>query len=457
MSRPGSSRLSQHAWTPSAVVALALVALLAIGGLAVVAGTGAGVGTGAGAGTGAGSGGFAAQEVDADQVTLRADVNESGNAHWRIEYRVRLDTDARKAAFSDLEQDVEANESDYVARFRERMNATVTNAEETTGRRMAVENVRVDTSRQTITEEYGVLTYEFRWTSFAVVDGDRLLFGDALAGFFLSEGHSLTLTWPESYELESVQPSPDETGADRVRWSGQIDFGGDEPRVVVTKAGVGISGLLVAGVLAALIALLLVGWRREAVASAIGLGGAGEGGASAPAGEAAGGGTGATGEAVGGTGAGAAASGGAAEAEGEAAIGEDGAEDGGEKTGGEKTGSEETGEGGASAPPEELLSNEERVLRLLEQHGGRMKQQDVVQELGWTDARTSQVVSGLRDEGKIEGFRLGRENVLRLPEADEVAPGEGDEGDAADGTDEGPGGEDESGSDGDDESYGYQG
>ncbi|MGZ0747034.1 helix-turn-helix transcriptional regulator [Haloparvum sp. AD34] len=442
MSRPGSSRLSQHAWTPSTVVALALVALLATGGIAVVAGTGAGAATGAGSGGGS----FAAQAVDADQVTLRADVNESGDAHWRIEYRVRLDTDERKAAFSDLEQDVEQNESDYVARFRERMNATVTNAEETTGREMAVENVRVDTSRQTITEEYGVLTYEFRWTNFAVVDGDRLLFGDALAGFFLSEGHSLTLTWPESYELESVQPSPDDTGADRVRWSGKVDFAGDEPRVVVTKAGVGISGLLVAGVLAALIVLLLVGWQREAVAAVLGLGGAGEREPSAPAGEAAGEGAAAAGKAAGGTGAGAAAGGeaaGAAGDAGDAATGGEGPEEGGE----------ETGETGPSEPPEELLSNEERVLRLLEQHGGRMKQQDVVQELGWTDARTSQVVSGLRDEGKIEGFRLGRENVLRLPEADEVAPGEGD---AANGGGE-ESDENDTGSDGDDESYGYQG
>ncbi|MFB6236232.1 MAG: helix-turn-helix transcriptional regulator [Halopenitus sp.] len=445
MSRPGSSRRSQNTWTPSTVVALALVVLLAAGGLAVAAGTGAG----AGAGAGSAGGSFAAQEVDADQVTLRADVNESGDAHWRIEYRVRLDTDERKAAFSDLEQDVKQNESDYIARFRERMNATVTNAEETTGREMAIENIRVSTSRQTITQEYGVLTYEFRWTNFAVVDGDRLLFGDALAGFFLSEGHSLTMTWPESYELQSVQPSPDETGADRVRWSGKVDFASDEPRVVVTKAGVGISGLLVAGVLAALIILLLVGWQREAVASAVGLGGVGRG-PSAPAGEADEAAA-AAGGAAGGTGGGAGAAGGAeaAEAAGEAAAGEEGGEEAGEESG------EEAGGGGPSEPPEELLSNEERVLRLLEEHGGRMKQQDVVQELGWTDARTSQVVSGLRDEGKIEGFRLGRENVLRLPEADEVAPGEGDEGDATSGSDEEPSGEDESESD--DESYGYQG
>jgi hypothetical protein len=48
-----------------------------------------------------------------------------------------------------------------------------------------------------------------------------------------------------------------------------------------------------------------------------------------------------------------------------------------------------------------------------------MKQQAVVEELDWTDAKTSKVVSALRDAGELESFRLGRENVLSLPDADD--------------------------------------
>lgn len=62
-----------------------------------------------------------------------------------------------------------------------------------------------------------------------------------------------------------------------------------------------------------------------------------------------------------------------------------------------------------------LLGNEERVLRLLELRGGRMKQRTVADGLGWTDAKTSRVTKGLREDGEREGFRLGRENVLALP------------------------------------------
>ena len=54
-----------------------------------------------------------------------------------------------------------------------------------------------------------------------------------------------------------------------------------------------------------------------------------------------------------------------------------------------------------------------------------MKQQEVAEALEWTDAKTSQVVGDLRDAGDLESFRLGRENVLTLPDVS-VEP-DGDE------------------------------
>lgn len=75
---------------------------------------------------------------------------------------------------------------------------------------------------------------------------------------------------------------------------------------------------------------------------------------------------------------------------------------------------------GGIAP--DLLTNEERVLQMLEQHGGRVKQQDIVDELGWTEAKTSQVISTLREEGKVESFRLGRENVVSIPDTQKELP-----------------------------------
>ncbi|MFC6756680.1 helix-turn-helix transcriptional regulator [Halomicroarcula sp. GCM10025894] len=70
------------------------------------------------------------------------------------------------------------------------------------------------------------------------------------------------------------------------------------------------------------------------------------------------------------------------------------------------------------SPPAELLSNEEQVLKLLRENGGRIKQQRVASELDWTAAKTSQVIGGLREDDDVETFRIGRENVVTLPDTD---------------------------------------
>jgi hypothetical protein len=70
-------------------------------------------------------------------------------------------------------------------------------------------------------------------------------------------------------------------------------------------------------------------------------------------------------------------------------------------------------------PPSDLLSDEERVRQLVETNDGRMKQAAIAEELDWTAAKTSRVVNGMQDEGDLEVFRIGRENVVALPDEDE--------------------------------------
>jgi uncharacterized membrane protein len=45
-----------------------------------------------------------------------------------------------------------------------------------------------------------------------------------------------------------------------------------------------------------------------------------------------------------------------------------------------------------------------------------VKQQEIVSGLEWTEAKTSQVVNAMHEDGRIEKFRIGRENVVKLPE-----------------------------------------
>ncbi|HET7323092.1 MAG TPA: hypothetical protein VFJ06_02045 [Halococcus sp.] len=65
---------------------------------------------------------------------------------------------------------------------------------------------------------------------------------------------------------------------------------------------------------------------------------------------------------------------------------------------------------------DELLSDEERVERLLERNDGRMKQATIVTETGWSNAKVSQLLSAMDEEGRIDKLRIGRENLISLPE-----------------------------------------
>ena len=66
----------------------------------------------------------------------------------------------------------------------------------------------------------------------------------------------------------------------------------------------------------------------------------------------------------------------------------------------------------------ELLSDEERVVHLLEHNGGRMKQATIVKETDWSNAKVSQLLSSMAEEGTVEKLRIGRENLITLVDSD---------------------------------------
>ncbi|QLG60849.1 helix-turn-helix transcriptional regulator [Halorarum salinum] len=359
-----------------------------------------------------GDDGFAALlqtgDVEADRVSLRATVAEDGAAEWRIAYRIRLDDENTTRAFESLRADVESNESAYVSQFESRMAPTVAAAEDATGREMELRNASVTVQRDPF-QEFGVVAYAFTWDGFAATNGDRLTVGDALGGLFLDEGTSLTVAWPRGYEARGVDPAPDDRTDSSVTWKGDRGFGPEQPRVTVAPASA-FPIQPASAALAALAALALVGgaWAYRNGTRLPDLPRPGGDGAST------------VGSPTDGRAADAGGAGGAA-----AGAGSDGTD---------------------GTPPEELLSPRERVLRLVESNGGRMKQAGVTEALGWSAARTSQVVGDLRDDGDLESFRLGRENVLRLPGETMGDGGDGSDGDdvsgdhGADGND-GAGGE----------------
>ena len=307
-----------------------------------------------------------------DGVKTTFDVSENGSATVTVVYRYRIEGNESAAAWADLRADIDERQDAYVAAETERWNGTLEAARNATDREMNVSSFSVGTGERTTPRELGEVEFTFRWSGFAAVEPARLVVGDALDGYVLDEGTELWIAWPEDYELQGVEPEPDEPRAERpiVGWRGaDTDFVDGEPRLQLLREGesrqgaspVGDGGVPMLGVVFGAAFLLVIGaiaawWlvRPEDDPPA------------------------------------------------------------------------ETDDGGDStavfeSPPTELLSNEERVLALLADNAGRMKQQAVVAELGWTEAKTSQVVGRLRENGEIEVFRVGRENVLALPDEEREA------------------------------------
>lgn len=369
--------------------------------------------SGAAATPGSGLSALQSGDVETDGVVLKAAVDADGDATWTIDYRIRLDDRNTTEAFESLQADIRNNTSDYRGQFASRMRSTVGTAENVTGRSMSVTNVTV-TADTTFSGQYGVVSYSFQWEGFAATEGDRLVLGDALGGLFLDADTKLTFRWPEGYELRQVAPEPTTRDGRSVTWEGPVDFGTNQPRLAIAPEGILPAWAPTAG-LALLAALALGGgfWyyrqKQETGSEAA----SGDGAARAPAE-----GTPAAQEPT-------AAETTAADMTGEpdaesVSESESGAESEPEPSESEATAEEQTA---ADETPTELLSPEERVLALLSERGGRMKQKVVTEELDWSAARTSQVVGELRDAGKVESFRLGRENVLRFPDEDGEGPG----------------------------------
>lgn len=296
-------------------------------------------------------------DIDADDIVLRADLHDDGDATFSIEYRLQLDDEADRDAFDELAQDIDENQVDYVERFEDRFGPVVEDAAAATDRDMSMAEITISTETRHTDRQYGIVTFRFTWTAFAVADGTDIHAGDALDGLFLTEDTGLIIQWPDEYALVEAMPEPDSTSSAAVSWNGPRDFAADEPRVHISAdEDVTVADddwlslpLVFAAALILLLAVGIGGWYHR---------------------------------------------------QGGVVVTPD--------------------DGDATDPPDELLSNEEQVLRLVENRGGRMKQQEVSEALGWTAAKTSKVVGSLRDEGDLEAFRLGRENVLRLPEEDEA-------------------------------------
>lgn len=368
---------------PFVEVGDAVVGFVVLVALASLAGAAGGAGGADTAGdspspaqTGTPTGTPTAGQPPADNTVTRIQVYANGSARWTVRIRTRLETEQDVEEYRAFQARFRNDTSRFLDPFGERIRRVVANAAETTGRGMAATDFRAATTVQEVPRRWGVVTYEFTWRGFAATRGDAVVVGDVFAGgFYIGPNDTLELVAPPGYGVEATDPRPDEREDGTLTWRGPTDFADGRPSARFVPAGATggngdgdspptgtVSPLFGAFLVAALFVLVAVG----VVAYRSGrLGG--------PAGF----------------------------------------------PGGGETGGTADGAGGG------IVTDEDRVREQLRENGGQMKQSDLADALGWSASKTSRVLADMTDEGTVEKLRLGRENVIELPE-DENGDGNGE-------------------------------
>jgi hypothetical protein len=344
---------------------------------------------------------------------IRLALNPDRSADWTVAVRYSLgdenETDAFRTAGERFRAGEVGPDAALFEGFRREASRNVDRSMSIGGVEREVE-VYEDPSEFDVATEDAVAVGEFRlrftWTAFLAQEEENLILGDALTTpgnetwlRSLEAGQTLEVATPEGYTVTGTPSTAVTQLSDGdVIIEGPQTFDGGEPvRIVYGPAGAGTPwGMLAAAIMlgAVLIAGSVVGYRRVTA----------EGGAPDEP---------------------------ATNGDGTAASDADrkpiGAGDGDRGDGGSDSAGE--GDEGDDEPDLSLLSDEERVERLLDENGGRMRQADIVAETGWSDAKVSQLLSAMADQGRVEKLRLGRENLISLPDGEES---DGDERDAAD-------------------------
>ncbi|WP_424002486.1 helix-turn-helix transcriptional regulator [Haloarcula salina] len=320
----------------------------------------------------------ATPEPVAENTTFSLAIRENGDARWTITDTYALETENESRDFSDFGEDFANGDAEvgWLDAFRTANDAAST----ATGREMEITAV---SRNYTVSDRKGQLVLAFTWTNFATRSGEDIVVGDAFnttgGTWFnsLTEDQRLVISPPTGYGVESAPSAVDdgkltfegprtfEPGYLSIVYTGEQSL---EPTETGTPGPfLGDGGSLWIG--GAVLAVLLIG----AVGYMVRQGHTG----SLPA--------------------------------------------AGRETDDEHEGSV------TESPPEaeteddvdvELLSDEERVERLLEENGGRMKQARIVTETGWSNAKVSQLLSSMDEDDRIDKLRIGRENLISFPDED---------------------------------------
>jgi hypothetical protein len=338
-----------------------------------------------------------------ENTLFRIRVHQNGSTRWTIQHARPLENETQIDRFEDFAAEFNGEETRTYTTFRRRARQLVRFGRNVTGRDMEARGFRREAFVSELGQTRGVVEMSFRWTGFATVDGDRVEVGDVFeGGMYIGDGQRLELRRGPALAFDEVRPAPDSMAtegslarSESVTWIDEEQFADQRPHAVFvprsavsngtagtggsdggTAGNPGADGAGLDGLSVYVGGFLLLAVFVGGLAWYAGYFPAGNGGDTAP----------------------------------------------------------ESSEAGAvdqpASPPspapvtdEKLLSDEDRVLKLLDENGGRMKQVSIVEETDWSKSKVSMLLSDMEEADQISKLRLGRENIISLAGQEPEAAG----------------------------------
>jgi hypothetical protein len=368
-----------------------------------------------------------------DSTAFGIRVYDNGSARWTITHVRPLENETQIRNYREYASRFNTQETRLVRRFRNNTRLVVGNVSNALGRPMSAEDFHHRASIEELGATRGVIELSYTWRGFARVGEESVVVGDVFAGgLYIFDNQRVVFEHGPNLRFVQALPEPDSmssqgnlTASETLTWQGERQFNDNRPLVRYaepavaqemadgssTVAGggdgaggngggasnggdgndgdrqsgdggtVGGIGLEVVGLLIVLVVGIGLGaaWYADAIPP--GPGSKGTETATATA---------------------------------------DGSTD-------DAGGAASAGAAGAAVEPavtdEEMLSDEDRVLSLLEENGGRMKQVNIVDETEWSKSKVSMLLSDMEDDGDISKLRVGRENIVSLAGQEPEAAG----------------------------------
>jgi hypothetical protein len=338
---------------------------------------------------------YASNDVDSqdfDSTTFEITVHENGSATWTFRYEQQLDGSSEEQNFETFAEEFGSEETGLYERFIDQSEAMTETGKEMTDREMEAKAFNRTASVEYRPSAIGVVEMSFVWDGFADVEDDQIVAGDVFRNMYLGEDQSIVIQPDDGLVFTDADPEGEYAGssmedASSMTWSGEYEFLDGHPQVVLqdaddvggdsatgnagsTNNGDGVASwtMLVGFAVLALGAGAAVVWYRDR------------------------------------------------QSDDEAGL-EESTRASPPST--EPTPESEADEADGTAvadtlAEDDLLTDEDRVLKLIRENGGRMKQVNIVEETGWSKSKVSMLLSDMESEGSISKLRVGRENIISL-------------------------------------------